>query len=61
MRRYGQGRENAPETAEEGSGEVIQLLIIAIAGVLWAAMWSLSGRIWRVKDDSDVPDSSRAR
>jgi hypothetical protein len=41
----------------ERSGEVIQLLIVAIAGGLWAAMWSLSGRIWPVKDSSDVPDS----
>jgi len=34
---------------------VIQLLIVAISGGVWAAMWSLSGRIWRVKDGPDEP------
>jgi len=39
---------------------VIQLLIIAIAGGLWAAMWSFSGRIWPVKHGPDQTESGLA-
>jgi hypothetical protein len=36
---------------------MVQLLIVVIAGGIWAAMWSFSGRIWPVKDDPDGPDA----
>jgi len=42
--------------APKQSKDFIQLLIVAIAGSLWAAMWSLSDRIWPVKDDPNESD-----
>jgi hypothetical protein len=33
---------------------MVELMVVAALGVVWAAMWSFSGLVWRpVKDEAD--------